>query len=482
MNATSHPPCPPPAGVGAAASGARRRGSVLVLVMWILFGLISITLYFAHSMSYELRSSDNREAGLEAEQAIEGSRRYLSLMISNISTYGSMPSPLNYQNAAVPIGDAHVWFIGRTNADNAPATTPTWGLRDENSKINLNTANSNMLAQLPRMTPDLINSILAWKSTNTTSTTGGAESDTYQRLSPAYTCKNAPFESIEELRLIYNMDTTILYGEDPNQNGILDPNENDGELLPPSDNQDGRLDPGILEYVTIWSREPSMTTNGSARVTLGANSTAADLQNLQTNMQTLFGTSLANQVLARVSTGGSRTAPPMLNPAITCPLIFYQYAQRAGMTQAQFVLIEPYLRGTSLNGLININTASSIVISCLPGMDINTAAQVVAYRTSNQGNTLNQNTVSWVPNAITDTSVVQRIAPYITGRSYQYTADVAALGHDGRGYRRTKFIFDVSNMYPTGTVSVVYRQDLTHLGWALGKQVRDRWQLGKKTP
>ena len=172
----------------------------------------------------------------------------------------------------------------------------------------------------------------------------------------------------------------------------------------------------------------------------------------------------------------------MLNPAITCPLIFYQYAQRAGMTQAQFVLIEPYLRGTSLNGLININTASSIVISCLPGKDINTAAQVVAYRTSNQGNTLNQNTVSWVPNAITDTSVVQRLAPYITGRSYQYTADVAALGHDGRGYRRTKFIFDVSNMYPTGTVSVVYRQDLTHLGWALGKQVRDRWQLGKKTP
>jgi len=60
---------------------------------------------------------------------------------------------------------------------------------------------------------------------------------------------------------------------------------------------------------------------------------------------------------------------------------------------------------------------------------------------------------------------------YITTKSYQFTADIAAVGPYGRGYRRVKFIFDVSN----GTPKIVYRQDLSHLGWALGDDVRQAW-------
>ena len=58
-----------------------------------------------------------------------------------------------------------------------------------------------------------------------------------------------------------NMD--ILYGEDANLNGMLDPNENDGMTLPPYDNQDGILDPGVFEYVTTWSHEATLGTNGT---------------------------------------------------------------------------------------------------------------------------------------------------------------------------------------------------------------------------
>ena len=38
----------------------------------------------------------------------------------------------------------------------------------------------------------------------------------------------------------------------------------------------------------------------------------------------------------------------------------------------------------------------------------------------------------------------------------------------GRGYRRVKFIFDVSD----GTPIILYRQDLSRLGWALGDKAR----------
>ena len=59
----------------------------------------------------------------------------------------------------------------------------------------------------------------------------------------------------------------------------------------------------------------------------------------------------------------------------------------------------------------------------------------------------------------------------ITTSTYQITADVAALGPNHRGYRRARFVFDTSD----GTPKVVYRQDLTHLGWALGKETREQW-------
>src|SRR6185436_11130702 len=58
-------------------------GSVLIIVLWVSLGLVAIALYFAHAMTFELRASDNRVAAMEADQAIEGAARYLSLVFSN---------------------------------------------------------------------------------------------------------------------------------------------------------------------------------------------------------------------------------------------------------------------------------------------------------------------------------------------------------------------------------------------------------------
>ena len=73
---------------------------------------------------------------------------------------------------------------------------------------------------------------------------------------------------------------------------------------------------------------------------------------------------------------------------------------------------------------------------------------------------------------------VNLAGPFLTGRGYQFTADIAAVGHNGRGYRRVRFIYDTSQGVPI----ILYRQDLSHLGWALGKEVRDKWLMAKQTP
>ncbi len=427
---------------------AGQRGSVLVIVIWVIFGLISITLYFANSMSYELRASDNRIAGIEAEQAIEGARRYVSCVLSNLNSAGAMPDPQSFPCASVSVGNARFWLIGRTNVENTTPTGVSFGLIDEASKLNLNSTfvGTNLLLLHPTMTLDTAYNIMAWRGTNTSNTNGGAESDTYSGLQPPYLCKNAPFETVDELRMIYGVDIDLLYGEDANLNGFLDPNENDGDVTAPSDNQDGHLDPGLFEYVTVFTHAPTIQTNGQPRIV------------------TTNGSGLQNFVKTNLNL--SLTFPTTGYPS---PLQFY-IANSSRISQSQFMQIEGSINGTNTVGLVNVNTAGSEVLQCLPGMDITQATQVINYRQSNQTNPNNMNTLAWLTQAGLSAATLQSIAPWVTGQTYQFTADVAAVGHNGRGYRRIRFVFDTSS----GAPKILYRQDLSNLGWALGKEVRDQ--------
>src|ERR1035438_3118912 len=114
-------------------------------------------------------------------------------------------------------------------ADSANAQNPTdpyFGLVDEGAKLNLNNVNTNVLSYLPNMSQDFANAIMDWRGTN------GIVSLNY--ASSGYSAKNAQFETVDELRLVYGADNNLLYGEDLNLNGILDKNEKDlngnGEL------------------------------------------------------------------------------------------------------------------------------------------------------------------------------------------------------------------------------------------------------------
>ena len=117
-------------------------------------------------------------------------------------------------------------------------------------------------------------------------------------------------------------------------------------------------------------------------------------------------------------------------------------------------------------------------MTCLLGGDTAAAQQLISYR---QANPTSLTSIAWVSDALGSTyaAALQTLeaGDYITTQSYQFTADVAALGPHGRGYKRVKFIFDTS----TGTPQIVFRQDLTHLGWALGKDVRQKWLLAAGT-
>ncbi len=118
------------------------------------------------------------------------------------------------------------------------------------------------------MTEDVVNSILDWIDSDEDIRTGGAEAEYYSTLAVPYEPRNAPMESIDELLMIQGVTPQLFYGEDANRNGVLDPNENDGDSLPPNDNGDGILDIGWRDYFTVASRERNLRADGSERINL----------------------------------------------------------------------------------------------------------------------------------------------------------------------------------------------------------------------
>lgn len=451
------------------STSSRERGSVLIIVLWIALGLATMTLYFANSSSLELQASDNRISGMAADQAIDGAARYVSYILANYATNGTMPDQTYYQAAAVPVGNAHFWLIGRDT--NSPPQNPNavvFGLTDENSKLNLNTASLTNLSALPNIDPNFAANIITWRTNGDTSS-GGVSASTYAMLNPPYSPKSAPFETVDELRLVYGSDIGTLVGEDANANGALDPNETDL-------NHNSLVDPGILEYVTVYSQEPNTDSSGNPLVNVADLTIQTNLNNLQslltTNLSAQRATNIIQRLQAAISGGGGGPNSRGGGNTISSPLEFYL---DSGMTEQEFATVANEITTTTntfIEGRININTANSAVLACIPGLS-NDVQQIVSYR---QANTGNLTTVAWLTDALNVSGssalqLAQQIGDQITTKSYQFSADVAALGPNGRGYRRVQFIFDTSS----GTPQIIYRRDLTHLGWALGKDVRQTW-------
>ena len=453
---------------GSAFPASRQRGSVLIIVMWTCLGLVALTLYFANAMNSELRAADNRVAEAAARQAIAGGTRYAAAVLTQYAVGGAVPNIEDYKSEAVPVGDdAKFWFIGR-RLDALPSqqqnNEPYFALVDEASKLNLNTVTSAMLQALPLpgMTPEFADAVVAWRSA--TSQNAAIAENYYSQLDPPRHNKGAGYETVDELRLINGAMLDIILGEDTNRNGVLDANEDDGDASAPHDDQDGQLLAGLLEYVTVYSREPATSAAGSRRLNVTTLTTLQARQALQARLtQRGITTQRAAQLMARIPFNPRN---PNQDRALTSVADFMVTTQ---MTADEWLLVHTDLTATTATtgiatGLVNVNTASVAVLSAIPGIGPDNAASLVAFRASNPDQLTS---FAWLPQVLSATAI-RRAGPYITDQSYQFSADIAGVGANGRGYSREKVVFDNS----TGKPRIVYRQDFTAYGWALGATTR----------
>ena len=302
-----------------------RRRAVVLLAVLVVVVLLSLAAYqYSELMTAEFHAASSHARALQAKSAADSGVWYAAALLGdadNLSTLSGNP----YDNATtfqdVPIsadssgsGDdsadqrRQMMFslLSVRDADDPLVTTQAYrfGVVDEAGKINLNAllqldstgnAGSTMLMLLPNMTQDVANAILDWMDPDDTPRASGAESDYYSSLNPPYQCKNGPLDSLEELLLVQGVTPQLLFGNDRNRNGTLDPGEDIyGQ---------GQVDRGWSAYLTVYSRESNVDARGNPRIYLND----SNLTELSTNLTTALGQSLANFIIAYRLYGGTQS-------------------------------------------------------------------------------------------------------------------------------------------------------------------------------
>lgn len=503
-----------------------RRGFVLITVLIVVVVLTLATYRYSDLMMAEFAAADSYARSAKAKAYAESGINYTAMLLSdpiNLETMGGNPfhNPTAFQGILIDDNDLEA-FRGRFSVvspldpDTAAAgglTNFRYGCVDEAGKINLNgllkidrsgDAAVTMLSKLPDMTPDLANAIVDWLDADDDPRTGGAEADSYAGL--GYRPRNGPLNSIEELLYVQGMTPQLLFGNDRNRNGILDPEEESDE--------EG-VNQGLSAYLTVYSREQNVDFEGNPRIYLNDRN-KSDLFN---SLNEALGEDLARYLLAYQNSSnqvqpyspeqgsdglesaagipqealglsnrgrsrgrGSRSRSiasifDLVDTVVEVPAQGRgQQAKRYscplndedGLKELLPLLLDKTTttRDTDLPVRININTAPSAVIQALPGVedDLSIVDTILASRPDSLSNEAIDEvyaTPAWLlTEAGLDLNTLRTMERFITARTQVYRFQVVGHFDAGGPARRFEAIVDTNR----GRPRIVYFRDLTELG------------------
>lgn len=191
-------------------SGAgNQRGVVLIIVLWIFIFLFVVAFDFSATVREEASATNRFSDETQGYYlALAGFQRGLYDFIQRSG--GGNPQTDANQNDL---------FDGSWREEKLGNGMFRVRLVDEGGKINLNRVDEQILRRVfanlgveSSAADILVDSIMDWRDPDDLHRTNGAESEYYGSLSPAYTAKNGPLDSVEDLLWIRGMTPALFYG------------------------------------------------------------------------------------------------------------------------------------------------------------------------------------------------------------------------------------------------------------------------------
>ncbi len=213
----------------AEAALGEERGIALFLVLWILMLLSVIAGEFCYTMRTEVNIARNFKESTQARYIAEaGLNHAVAELVRESMRPRARREAAEESTEEIPESEKEApedveeidW---RINVD-IPAVPFGEGefkvrIENESGKININTADRALLEMalngfdLDDKEKDVIaDSILDWRDPDQLHRMNGAEDDYYESLPEPYECKDADFDSVEELFLVRGVTPEIFYG------------------------------------------------------------------------------------------------------------------------------------------------------------------------------------------------------------------------------------------------------------------------------
>ena len=492
---------------------ASHRGSILLLVLVAIMIMSLTTSSYLSLMQNEhlaARNSGKRlQAAYLAQSGIAYLREFLAQTQEQIELEGGLLSNPNSLQAILVADDQFDTHRGRFTVF-APDLEQGYylnfrnGLENESSKINLNalveeddetknTARIRLLA-LPGMDGSVADAILDFIDEDSQPRELGAEDDYYQELNPAYTTRNGPLSSLDDLLMVRGVTAELLYGLDTNRNYLIDPQEEPRGALLQLDNTLGEFNRGWSAYLTTQSLEKPSDPNGDKRIDVNT----GDLKPLHNQLSSVLNVEAANFIVLYrqygAAAGGSQGSPGSTAPASTVEIDFDQegketidsllslvgaqvvddktkqtiespWQDNAGHYRQQFSQLLDYATTDTARrvaGRINIQQAARPVLLSISGMTETIADQILTRR--DPGVDLSageQRHIVWLlADGILTLEEMRLIWPFVTTGGDVYSGQVVGFFDEGTTQARTRVVLDRTGK----NVRLVGWDDLSKLG------------------
>lgn len=200
---------------------------MLILVVWTISLLSVLALGLGSRCAFALSLTERLEQQLRASYiAAAGVQRSAEVLAEDLNLLVDGTQDIWVDNSGLfreqPFGGG-IFSVRAVNGSASPVNSG-YGLVDQERFINLNTAPADVLKSLilssaPVKELDattIAESILDWRDKDKDPLPSGAEEYHYLTLNPPYACKDAPFESLEELLLVRGVTPAIYRKLKPN--------------------------------------------------------------------------------------------------------------------------------------------------------------------------------------------------------------------------------------------------------------------------
>ena len=382
-------------------SPARRTGMIFITALWVTIVLSALVLVFTRSMQVEMIAAANRSTRNQVSAIERGAEQYVLSQVDN--TDGDTSLITSAAAEAMQVGNGYFWII-RPDPDDV--NSYDYGITDEASKLSINTAGVNDMMFLPNMTTDVADSIVDLRDADENVTDQGAESQYYRSLPEPYRAKKRAIRNGRGADAGEERDEGPgLRLADRNHNGIIDDAEQAAAGNLPTFG--GATSPirGIFPYITCYTVEPNTDSTGAARVNVNGNTQTVVTGNTARTTGTNAaatptatpapaggnnpgGGDASNAIRTVLQNGGiaSGRITQIMNRYQSAPKPFasvFDFATKVGMTSTELAKVIDRLTtvsGTTVQGLVNVNTASRAVLMCLPGLEESDADAIITKR------------------------------------------------------------------------------------------------------